>query len=339
VRLSANAEAGSEINIVADQVKINDINFVSNGGSTTNNTGYVESDGYTAGSTGWRISGTGDAEFGNVVVRGSLQTSNIDGDLTINTGAILAGNTSSAPQFGKLMTLYHDESTFPYTIIVNRTATEPGRTVLLLQSADGGDASYIADLQGGPSARIRIDTLCNFVSNGKITTTEATDSSNVASGSIVTSGGVGIAKNAYVGANLRVLGTTEATSTNTGSTVLSGGLGIAKNIHVGGVVVAPKELVKMIEGFDSPYTVLSNDITLLVDTSASAVTINLPVGIEGRKLTVKHIIGTASSESVTINRASTDTIEGNTSYTINTDKGCVSLVFYSGVWYILSEIT
>jgi hypothetical protein len=168
--------------------------------------------------------------------------------------------------------------------------------------------------------------------------TSTTDSSNVATGSIITAGGVGIAKNAYVGANLRVIGTTEATSTTTGSTVLSGGLGVAKNVHIGGALVAPIEIVKFIEGFDTPYAVLSNDVTLLCDTSVDAIDINLPAGTEGRKITVKHIIGTTSTEPVTINRNGSDTIEGNTSYTINTDLGCVSLVFYSGVWYILSEI-
>jgi hypothetical protein len=135
-----------------------------------------------------------------------------------------------------------------------------------------------------------------------------------------------------------VTDTTESTSTTTGSLRTSGGVGIAKNLHIGGQLIAPKDIVKFIEGADSPYTVLSNDVTLLVDTSVSAVTLNLPAGTEGRKVTVKHINGTASTEPVTINRASTDTIEGSTSYTINTDKGCVSLVFYSGVWYILSEI-
>jgi hypothetical protein len=184
----------------------------------------------------------------------------------------------------------------------------------------------------------RIIARAGMQSEGTVTISNTTDSSNVATGSIITAGGVGIAKNAYVGANLRVLGTTEATSTTTGSTVLSGGLGVAKNVHVGGELIAPKEIVKFIEGADSPYGVLSNDITLLVDTSASAVTLNLPAGVEGRRITVKHIAGTASTESITINRNGSDTIEGNTSYTINTDLGCVSLVFYSGVWYILSEI-
>jgi hypothetical protein len=139
-------------------------------------------------------------------------------------------------------------------------------------------------------------------------------------------------------AKFEVTDTTDATSTTTGSVVISGGVGIAKNLHIGGQLIAPKDIVKFIEGADSPYTVLSNDVTLLVDTSVSAVTLNLPAGTEGRRVTVKHINGTASTEPVTINRASTDTIEGSTSYTINTDKGCVSLVFYSGVWYILSEI-
>ena len=136
-------------------------------------------------------------------------------------------------------------------------------------------------------------------------------------------------------AKFEVTDTTEATSTTTGSVQTAGGLGVAKNLHVGGTLVSPIQTVKFIEGLDSPYTVLSNDVTLLVDTSLSAVTLNLPTGTDGRKVTVKHIAGTASTESITINRAGSNTIEGNTSYTIDTDYGHVTLIFYNGVWYII----
>jgi hypothetical protein len=366
VRLSADAEAGSEINIVADQVKINDINFVSNGNIAPAYVGYVESNGYTAGVSGWRISGSGDAEFGNVVVRGSLSTSNIVGDLTMQSNGAIKNSTNDyvIDENGIQLAEYTSGliskrgitwSNSRAQVYGNGISTDfkgawvlgKNTVVLAVEDISGSLLEEAVKIGFDENAiygfdfadfLFRIIARAGMQSEGTVTISNTTDSSNVATGSIITAGGAGIAKNLNVGANLRVIGTTEATSTTTGSTVLSGGLGVAKNVHIGGELIAPKEIVKFIEGADSPYGLLSNDITLLVDTSASAVTLNLPAGVEGRRITVKHIAGTASTEPVTINRNGSDTIEGNTSYTINTDLGCVSLVFYSGVWYILSEI-
>jgi hypothetical protein len=75
-----------------------------------------------------------------------------------------------------------------------------------------------------------------------------TDTTSASTGSVVVSGGVGIAKALYVGSNLTVTGsstfngavtyssTTESTSTSTGSLVLAGGLGVAKNTYIGGIL-------------------------------------------------------------------------------------------------------
>ncbi len=173
-----------------------------------------------------------------------------------------------------------------------------------------------------------------LVSNG-MSVNGTTDSTSKDTGAIITEGGIGVEKSIFAGGKIVTVDTTDSTSTTTGAMRTAGGLGVAKNLHVGGTLVSPIQAVKFIEGLDSPYTVLSNDVTLLVDTSLSAVTLNLPTGTDGRKVTVKHIAGTASTESITINRAGSDTIEGNSSYTIDTDFGHVTLVFYAGVWYII----
>ena len=63
-----------------------------------------------------------------------------------------------------------------------------------------------------------------------ITVSGTTQSTSDSSGSIITAGGVGIAKDVHIG------GTTQSTSNTSGSIVTAGGVGIAKNVTIGGNV-------------------------------------------------------------------------------------------------------
>jgi hypothetical protein len=198
VRLSANAEAGSEINIVADQVKINDINFVSNGGSATNNTGYVESNNYSAGVSGWRIGGTGNAEFSNVVVRGeivatsgSLGDLDVDGTLTIGVLGLLDWTGGRISNFGVEL-----ESGGSYSQGAGIEWPTAGAKIYVLTDT-GVNTLYVES--NGPmvlnsgSFTVRIDE------TGKLSILNNTDSTSSTTGAITTAGGVGIAKNLHVG--------------------------------------------------------------------------------------------------------------------------------------------
>jgi hypothetical protein len=301
VKLAADQDSGSEITISAEQVNINGIIFTE-GADPVYTPGDIATSNYSAGVAGWKIDGDGSAEFNNVTVRGTVTN---DTTYTIDANGIefeVDASNDLNPVTARNVGFRYDVNNVAY--VQGAYDTVSGRMTLVLGS-DSDVESYVEAVADAMLIANRF--LVSQSLNRSIAKFEVTD-------------------------------TTDATSTTTGSVVISGGVGIAKNLHIGGQLIAPKDIVKFIEGADSPYTVLSNDVTLLVDTSVSAVTLNLPAGTEGRRVTVKHINGTASTEPVTINRASTDTIEGSTSYTINTDKGCVSLVFYSGVWYILSEI-
>lgn len=129
--------------------------------------------------------------------------------------------------------------------------------------------------------------------------------------------------------------TTEATSKDTGALIVEGGVGIEKNAYIGGLLNAPSVTIKPITDSDSPYTVLATDTHIAVDNNASAVTVNLPTGTDGRKVTIYDRAGTASLGTITINRASTNTINGSTSTTLTSNYQSVTLVFYSGNWTII----
>src|SRR3989344_6479218 len=64
--------------------------------------------------------------------------------------------------------------------------------------------------------------------------TNTTQSTSTDSGSIITAGGLGVAKNVYIGGDLEITNTTQSTSTDSGSIITAGGLGVAKDVYIGG---------------------------------------------------------------------------------------------------------
>jgi len=99
--------------------------------------------------------------------------------------------------------------------------------------------SLTADLATGLSTAITKDgqtaTTSRIPFAQGITSTLTTDATSTASGSIITAGGVGIAKALYVGTTANIGGTTDSSSVSTGTIVTAGGAGIAKALWVGGL--------------------------------------------------------------------------------------------------------
>ena len=83
------------------------------------------------------------------------------------------------------------------------------------------------------------------------------------------------------------------------------------------------------------YTITSSDQVVLVDASAGAVTITLPLasGVNKYIFTVKKI--DSSVNAVTIARTSSDTIDGATSQTIGDQYQSLTFVSNGSVWYIV----
>ena len=85
--------------------------------------------------------------------------------------------------------------------------------------------------RNGPSGPT-ILSMTDFSSNVIFHST--TDSLGTGSGSVITSGGIGIKGNVYIGKYAYVLGTTESINTTTGSLIISGGVGIGGNVFANG---------------------------------------------------------------------------------------------------------
>lgn len=97
--------------------------------------------------------------------------------------------------------------------------------------------------------------------------------------------------------------------------------------------VAAYESITSIDNSDSPYTVLSRDRNLRVDTSAGSVTINLPAATgSGRRLDIKIIDATNAT---TIDGNSSETIDGSTTLVLSSLYDNASLQdAASGEWDI-----
>lgn len=86
-------------------------------------------------------------------------------------------------------------------------------------------------------------------------------------------------------------------------------------------------------GTTTSYTATANDEYIGVN-SASAVTITLPLGTDGRVYTIKDEYGQGSGK-ITIQPSSTEKIDGKSNYVISVPYQSVSSVFRAGQWRII----
>lgn len=86
----------------------------------------------------------------------------------------------------------------------------------------------------------------------------------------------------------------------------------------------------------SPYTVLPTDRVLLVNTSGGAVTINMMAAAArgGLDLTVKDDTGNAAANPISVVRNGAETIDGLTTYPIDSNFGAAQFAPQAGGYYV-----
>jgi hypothetical protein len=99
--------------------------------------------------------------------------------------------------------------------------------------------------------------------DGPLTVTDATQTTNVSTGSIITAGGIGAAKNVSVGGRLMVTDTTQATVPLSGSLFTYGGLGVDKDAFIGGNLT--------VTGSVTPGSLILSAITPTTVTASGAI--------------------------------------------------------------------
>jgi hypothetical protein len=121
---------------------------------------------------------------------------------------------------------------------------------------------------------------------------------------------------------------------NTGVLSLLAGSGITISQSTGDITISSygADLIN-VTGVTSNYTATLADEYIGV-SSAGALTITLPLGVEGRVYSIKDEYGQGSGK-ITIQPQTGQKIDGKTNYVIGVPYQCVSCVFRAGNWWIM----
>jgi hypothetical protein len=173
-----------------------------------------------------------------------------------------------------------------------------------------------------PNANVTFNSITvtgNLTSNGAevVTSVTPTAGNGIGLSSVVTSGP-----------------DTSFTIYNTGVTSLTAGPGISLTANTGNIIISSygADLINVV-GVTNSYTATLNDEYIGV-YSASAVTVTLPTGVNGRVYTIKDEYGQGSGK-ITVQPQSGQTIDGKVNYIISVPNQSVGLVFRSTGWWLI----
>ena len=228
---------------------------------------------------------------GALQVRGGV---GIGSDLTVGgtisgkVTNIAGGATGSLPyQISADQTGFIPIGAANYVLISNgSTASWGPATGIVAGSAntatnlDGGQQFQVPFQTGVGTTGFEAEFTYNYVTN-TLSATNAlfagtTESTNITSGAVQISGGLGLAKNLNVGGSSQIAGTvaitnlTSATTTQTGALTVSGGVGIGGDLYVGGGIVAQQLTIQYTTVTTSLVT--TDDIIRTVNTTAAVST-------------------------------------------------------------------
>lgn len=124
------------------------------------------------------------------------------------------------------------------------------------------------------------------------------------------------------------------TVTNAGVVTLYAGPGINLTGNTGNITVSATgaDLLN-VYGTTTSYTATLDNEYIGV-SSATAVTITLPLGVNGRVYYIKDELGQGSGK-ITIQPQTGELIDGKTNYVIGVPYQCVACVFRAGAWRLI----
>ena len=183
-----------------------------------------------------------------------------------------------------------------------------------------GIISLLQDLSPNASVSFgNVDVTTGLFANGKSVVTTVTPSA-----------GAGIQLS-----NVDSIGYEQGfTVTNTGVLSLTAGPGISLSSNTGNITISSygADLINVI-GVTTNYTATLTDEYIGV-FSASAVTILLPAGVNGRVYTIKDEYGQGSGK-ITVRSMVNDPVDGKPNYIISVPNQSISVVFRDTGWWLI----
>jgi hypothetical protein len=300
---------GSVIDISADLVKINGIEFVEGTGVDD---GYVQTDNYSSGVSGWKLFGDGSLEAQDVLLRGVI--------LGFGATTDYFGNAINQSFNLSKRGLYfiNDDTKIEESSIVQGDVDTTGITSkgLLFTYFDSVNSDYY-------TIELMYQRNGTFVPSSLIF--KGIDDVNTTATDIL---------------EVRGPGSTNPNDLNYGFIKAHRDIIAEERVTIGtDLVISQRVFTQGINTIDTstdfPYTVGATDYYVRIEDGGTiGGTITLPAATgSGRLLTFKDATGSAGAASFTIQRAGTDTIDGATSVSLNTNFGTVKLIDgASGKW-------
>jgi hypothetical protein len=252
--------------------------------------------------------------------------------ITIDSSSLYSNNSNftvgtSGSKIGKVYaTDIHATNLYAVTLVQELDANNQALTNVKINSGsiNGTTVGFTSPSTGA---------FTTLSASSTLTVTSTTDSTSTITGALIISGGVGIAKNTYIGENLNVSGitsvtdTTDSSSSITGSVILSGGVGIAKKLYVGSTLnVTGATLLNNTLGISGVTSVTNTTQSTSTITGATVISGGLGVA---KAVYIGETLNVAGVTSITNTTQSTSTITGAT--VISGGLGVAKATYLGGI--------
>lgn len=159
----------------------------------------------------------------------------------------------------------------------NSTAANTGA----LQVSGGASISKNLWVQGNQEVFGDLTVNGNITSgNGPVAFSSTVDSTSTSTGSVTIAGGMGLAKNFYMGGLAVMINTTDSTSISSGTLTVSGGVGIAKKLFVGSD--STFEAALLVKGNTTMQGIVSiTNTTVTTSSSTGSLVLSGGLGVTG----------------------------------------------------------
>jgi hypothetical protein len=129
---------------------------------------------------------------------------------------------------------------------------------------------------------------------------------------------------------------TSSTSTSTGALTVAGGVGIGENLNVAGnTSIEGSQFVNLTTVNSTTYNLATDDYILHITTAVTSLTLPTAQVVSGRTIIVKDGVGNAVNDNIVIDTEGTETIDGQNTFTIDTNYESITLYCDGSNWFII----